>query len=76
MSTILSYIVSALSWVLNLLPDSPFQMLDTSPIKPYLATLNWIVPVDFVVSTMELWLAAILVYYTYSAILRIVRAIS
>lgn len=71
-----SNIVKALSWVLNLLPDSPFQTLDTSPIKPYLAAINWIVPVDFAISTMELWLAAVIVYYTYSAILRIVRAIS
>lgn len=64
------------SWVLALLPDSPFQMLDNSPVAPYLKSLNWIVPVNFMISTMELWLAAIAVYYIYQAVLRWARAIS
>jgi len=67
---------SLLSWVLALLPDSPFQMLNNSPIAAYVGYLNWVIPIDFMVSTMELWLTAITVYYVYQAVLRWVRAIS
>lgn len=65
-----------LSWVLALLPDSPFILLSNTPIQPYLAALNWIVPVDFAISTMEAWLVAIGVYYVLSAALRWAKAIS
>ena len=73
---VLSLVKQVLSWVLALLPDSPFVALDNSPIRPYLAALNWIVPVDFMISTMSAWLLAIAVYYVYSAILRWIKAIS
>ena len=65
-----------LRWVINLLPDSPFMALNSSPIQPYLQALNWIVPIDFMISTMSAWLVAIVVYYVYSVILRWVKAIS
>jgi hypothetical protein len=73
---ILQNLQNIFSWVLALLPDSPFQKLTNSPIQPYLKSLNWIVPVDFMISTMELWLTAIAVYYVYQAVLRWARAIS
>lgn len=76
MDIILQNFKNLLSWVLNLLPDSPFQQLSNSPVQPYLAALNWIVPVNFMISTLELWLAAIAVYYVYQAVLRWIRAIS
>lgn len=76
MDVILQNLQNLFSWVLVLLPDSPFQKLDNSPIQPYLKAVNWIVPVDFMISTMELWLSAIAVYYVYQAVLRWTRAIS
>lgn len=76
MDMILKNLQNILSWVLALLPDSPFLQLDNSPVKPYLSALNWIVPVNFMISTMELWLTAIAVYYVYQAVLRWARAIS
>jgi hypothetical protein len=65
-----------LSWALSLLPDSPFQALDASPIAPYLSAINWIVPVGFIIATMEAWLVAISLYYVISAALRWAKAIS
>lgn len=65
-----------LSYALALLPDSPFVALSNAPIQPYLKAVNWIVPVDFMVSTMEAWLTAIAVYYIVSALLRWAKAIS
>lgn len=63
------------SWVLWLLPDSPFQMLNNSVIAPYLGYINWILPLDFVVSTLSLWLVAVAGYYIYSMILRWIKAV-
>lgn len=76
MDWILQNLQNIFSWVLNLLPDSPFQMLSTSTIEPYLKAINWVIPIDFMISTMETWLAAIAVYYIYQAVLRWARAIS
>lgn len=64
------------SWVIGLLPKSPFQ----SYIKavgniPYLAELNWFVPVPQLLAIGAAWLAAISLYYLYSIILRWIRAI-
>lgn len=76
MDWILNNLQNVLSWVINLLPDSPFMQLDNSPIQPYLSALNWVVPIDFMISTMETWLAAVAVYYIYQAVLRWAHAIS
>lgn len=74
-SQVLKYISDALKYVINLLPNSPFQLLDNSPIASYLGTINYFIPLDFMVSTMEIWLMAVSCYYLYSAILRWVKAI-
>ena len=66
---------SALSWVCALLPDSPFQIIDNSPIAPYLPWINWFLPLSSVVTTMGIWLIAIGVYYAYSVLLRWVKAV-
>lgn len=76
MDWILQNLQNIFSWVLNLLPDSPFALLDNSTIAPYLKSLNWVVPIDFMISTMEIWLSAIAIYYVYQAVLRWARAIS
>jgi hypothetical protein len=73
---ILKLFKQLLSWALGFLPDSPFHALDVSPVAPYLSAINWIVPVDFIISTLELWLVAIAAYYVISAALRWARAIS
>lgn len=67
---------NVLRWVVNLLPDSPFKMIDNTPIQQYLGYINWFVPVSFIVSTLELWLVAVGIYYTYSVILRWAKAIN
>lgn len=66
---------SALEWVVNLLPDSPFRALDTSAIAPYLKWVNWVIPLNFAVSLIESWLLCVGVYYIYSVVLRWIKAI-
>ena len=61
--------------IIDLLPDSPFKLLDNTPIQPYLKYINWVIPLDFIVDTLSLWLIAVAGYYTYSVILRALRLI-
>lgn len=68
-------ISNALEWLVSLLPDSPFILLDDSPIQPYLRYINWIVPVDFILNTLTAWLLAVAGYYCWSVVLRWIKAI-
>lgn len=61
--------------IIDLLPDSPFQMLDNSPISKYLVYINYFVDFQFIVDTLTLWLVAVAGYYTYSVILRMIKTI-
>lgn len=66
----------ALQWVVSLMPDSPFKLLDNSPVAQYLPYLNWFIPFEFIIATFETWLVAIGVYYAWSVLLRWVKAIN
>ena len=61
--------------VIDLLPDSPFQMLNNSPMAKYLSYINYFVDFAFIVDTLTLWLIAVAGYYTYSVILRMIKTI-
>ena len=61
--------------IIDLIPDSPFQMLDNSPISKYLVYINYFVDFAFIVDTLTLWLVAVAGYYTYSVILRMIKTI-
>lgn len=64
-----------LEWIVSFLPDSPFKMLDNTPIQPYLKYINWVVPVDFILDVLALWLIAISTYYCWSVVLRWLKTI-
>lgn len=67
---------SVLSWIINLLPNSPFTILDNSSVTQYLSGLSWFIPFQQIISILEAWLAAIVIYYLYSAIMRWIKVIS
>lgn len=68
-------IENALEWLVNLLPDSPFILLDDSPIQPYLKWINWVIPFDFILNTLTAWLVAVAGYYVWSVVLRFINAV-
>lgn len=63
-----------LSMVALILPDSPFTLLNKSPIAEYLGYINYFVPIDFMVNSLAAWTAAILLFYGVQIILRWVKA--
>jgi ABC-type multidrug transport system permease subunit len=66
---------TALSFVLSLLPPSPFSLIDNSPIQPYLQGINYFVPISTILSIAQAWLVAVGIFYVYQAILRWIGAI-
>ena len=69
----LSYI---LSFIVVLLPDSPFQLLSYTPIANILPYINYFIPIDFILSTLTAWGTAITIYYAYQIVLKWVKAVS
>ena len=77
--SIIDWIGDKLNWVLNfiavVLPDSPFNLLDMTPISGYLTSINYFVPVSYMLSLLSAWTAAILTYYGYQCIMRWAKAV-
>ena len=68
-------LTDTISWLVDLLPDSPFKAIEMSVFDSYLFYINYFVPIDFMISTFLLWLTAISTYYIYSVVLRWIKAI-
>lgn len=70
-----SNIMNALSWVMQFLPNSPFQAIHNSEVDSFIAGLNWILPMDKIIVELELWLSCVTIYYAYQIILRWIKAV-
>jgi hypothetical protein len=69
-------LVALANVVLAFLPKSPFtSFTDQMAALPVLGYLNYFVPIDQMISIGEAWIAAIVTFYIYSAILRFVKMI-
>lgn len=68
-------LVSGLIWIVELLPSSPFLVINNTVITQYLPWINWIIPVFEITVILQLWLYAILGFYLYKAILRFMQII-
>ena len=72
-NTIANFLYNILDAVGNILPRDPFVQFFTVPdavIYKYLGWINWLIPVQFMVSTFEAFLIAYGSYLLISAILR------
>lgn len=65
-----------LSWVLFMLPDSPFKLLSNSPISQYLPYINYFIDVATILDILVAWITCIGIYYGYQVILRWIKAIN
>lgn len=75
LNSIISGFGSALSWVLNLLPTSPFQAVSNADVSQFLSGLAWIIPFPQIIAELELWITAVAAYYLIMVVLRWVKAI-
>lgn len=68
-------LINLLARLVDLLPDSPFVIIDNSAISSYLPTLNYFVPITEIIAILEIWLVAITTYYLFSVALRWIKVI-
>ncbi len=78
-NNIITWIGDKLNYILSLicvvLPDSPFKLLDSSPIGEYIGYINYFVPIDFMLDLLSVWTAAIIIYYGVQILMRWAKAI-
>ena len=62
--------------VIDLLPKSPIVYLTSNPnVSKYLGYINWFIPIYSMLTLLEGWLTAIVVYYVVQIVLRWIKAI-
>lgn len=60
--------------IIGFLPKSPLRpFIDEFVDIPFLAELNWFIPVKDIVRITEAWLAVVVIYYSYQAIMRFLK---
>ena len=77
--TIADFLYNILDAVGSVLPRDPslqFFQLPDAVVYKYLGIINWLIPVNFMVSTFEAFLVAYGSYIIISAILRWIKAIA
>lgn len=68
---------SVFNAIMEFLPGSPFQRyIQAIDEIPYLAEINWFIPVGEMIVIAQAWVFAIGLYYIYSIILRTINVIS
>lgn len=76
-TNIKDWVSNALEAVVDVLPTSPFtRFLELLDSIPFLAHLNYFVPISTFIAIGTAWLSAISAFYIYSVILRWVKAVS
>ena len=75
LSAIIKFLQSAIAWVIDLLPDSPFQF-DVPPyVQQLLGHINYFIPIGFMVKTLLAWTACIAAWYVIQVVARWIKAI-
>lgn len=74
-SSIAEFINELLGSILFFLPDSPLNLMSYEPLAPYLNFLNYVLPIQEIITFLEAWLLCITVYYVYQLVLRWLKAI-
>lgn len=77
---IINFLISCIGKILNvifsILPPSPFNIIDNSPIAEYLGYINYFVPFDEAINILQVWIVAVGIYYIYQVALRWIKAIN
>lgn len=66
---------TAITWAIGLLPQSPFQSIDVSPIAQFMPFINWLVPVGSIITIFTSWCACIAIYYVAAIVLRWLKVV-
>lgn len=76
MDTVIQLFNRFYTWVIKLLPGSPFQALINSGSSiPYLKYLNWFFPVTESIALLEAWIVCVGIFYVYKMVLHYIHLI-
>jgi hypothetical protein len=75
LNTLISGLGATLSFIVSVLPTSPFHVLDNTPINSYLGMINWFIPVTPILTELTLFCSAVLIYYGFSIVERWIKVI-
>jgi hypothetical protein len=65
-----------LTYLIWLLPNSPFVFVNDNVITPYLGMLNWFIPFQAMFVFLGSWASAVIVFYAIKVILRWAKVIT
>lgn len=66
---------TSLSFIVDLLPQSPFSLAQSSQFSDLLADINYFVPIYEFIAIGQAWLIAVAAYYLYSVFARWIKMI-
>jgi len=65
-----------LVFVVSGLPNSPFVFITmNSSISRYIGSINYFIPISYMVSVLQVWCVAIAIFYIWQVLLRWAKAI-
>ena len=73
--SISTWIVDGIKSIIDLLPDSPFQLNIPSNIQELLGYVNYFIPINLMVKTLIAWTACVVVFYASMVFMRWLKAI-
>lgn len=71
---LISSIGSFIRLLVGLLPDSPFLIVESFALD-YIDTLNWFMPITFMINLLAYWVLAIGIYYLIQIPLRFTKVV-
>lgn len=75
LNKVIELVGSVISVLYNLLPTSPFIIVENSQFAELISQINYFLPIYEFVAIMETWLVSVGIFYLYSIFARWIKAI-
>jgi hypothetical protein len=72
-NTVIEQIGNLVTFLIGLLPPSPFVAFQNLLSNDILSMVNWFIPLEQMIGLLDMWLKGILTWYAISVILRVVK---
>lgn len=76
LTTVIPFFGIIIAVILSVLPTSPLSAyINQLSSIPWLSVANWFLPIPEMITVMESWLAAYVVYLAYKSIMKYIKVI-
>lgn len=73
--SLIDWVVNGIKAVVDLLPDSPFQITVPDSVQQMMGYVNYFIPIKLMLQTMLAWTICVGVWYAATILMRWVKAI-